>query len=175
MDGHSNERKWKWIIHVWVSVTFLWDHKAPGHHTRVISVVFLLYFFGGRICARNLFLCPSVCLPLTACLYLSSEDLGGCTVCHLASETDTKSFGCDLFELMVQNIVGTPHTQRQFRRRTGPIQMAHGIPPRSTHTHTYQARSYSHQHARTLTEVPPLPIATNYMSHRGCLGQYEVW
>lgn len=45
---------------------------------------------------------------LCCCQFGSSQDLGGCTVCHLASETDTKSFGCDLFELMVQNIVSTP-------------------------------------------------------------------
>lgn len=83
--------------------------------------------------------------PLSSCLYLSREDLGGYAVCHLACETDTKSFGCDLFELMVQNIVSTPHTQRQFRRCTGPIQMAHGIPPWSKHT--CQTLTYSHEHA----------------------------
>lgn len=47
-------------------------------------------------------LCPS---PR---LHLRRQDLGGYAVCHSACETDTKSFSCDLFELMVQNIVKHP-------------------------------------------------------------------
>lgn len=47
-------------------------------------------------------LCPS------SWLSLCHQDLGGYAVCHSACETHTKSFSCDLFELMVQNIVKHP-------------------------------------------------------------------
>lgn len=58
---------------------------------------------------------PSFCLFISIpANFGSSEDLGGCTVCHLATETDTNSFGCDLFELMVQNIVSTPTPRGNF-------------------------------------------------------------
>ncbi len=96
----------------------------------------------GGICLRNLFLGLCVSLPLPSCLFGSGEDLGGCTVCHLASETDTKSFGCDLFELMVQNIVSTPTPRGNFVGALGrykwPMVHLHGqhTHARPTHMHT---------------------------------------
>lgn len=139
------------------SIRTLADHDLEPNqleHPYLLSFFFLVPVWNSSRECVSLSLCLSP--PLSSCLYLSSEDLGGYAVCHLACETDTKSFGCDLFELMVQNIVSTPHTQRQFRRCTGPIQMAHGIPPWSKHT--CQALTYSHEHAHAAPCKP-------YMQH----------
>lgn len=99
---------------------------------------------------RNVFLCPSVCLPLPFCLFGSSKDLGGCTVCHLASETDTKSFGCDLFELMVQNIVSTPTPRGNFvgalGRNKWPMVYLHG-------QHTHARPTHMNIHSLTRKEL----------------------
>lgn len=150
----------------------------PQHHSRVIRALYL----GVKICrtGRNLFLCLSVSLPLPSCLFGSSEDLGGCTVCHLASETDTKSFGCDLFELMVQNIVSTPTPRGNFIGALGrykwPMVHLHGQHTHARPTHVHMSArtcSLTHTCARTQSthKFTPLPIPAIYKSHRGRTGR----
>lgn len=81
----------------------------PQHH----NTVFRTLFFGEKS-ALGIFSFVSLSLPCISSLFGSGEDLGGCTVCHLVSEIDTKTFGNDLFELMVQNIVSTPTPRGNF-------------------------------------------------------------
>lgn len=72
--------------------------------------------WGFSVCHLDLFgVCPGVEFILgilslchSSWLCLCRQDLGGYAVCHSTCETDTKSFSCDLFELMVQNIVKHP-------------------------------------------------------------------
>lgn len=86
-------------------------------------------------------LCPSFWLCLCR------QDLGGYAVCHSACETDTKSFSCDLFELMVQNIVKHPaHPEAISKVHWADT---NGLWYTSmVKTHTCQILTYSHEHAR---------------------------
>lgn len=122
-----------------VRVFFLGDHKVTTSQQRNYCVFFIEEKFALEILSF-----VSLPLLLDSCLFGSGEDLGGCTVCHLVSEIDTKSFGCDLFELMVQNIVSTPTPRGNFVSALGrykwPVVYLHGqhthMPGLQTHTHT---------------------------------------
>lgn len=144
MDGHMEKMNINYVC-MGVCVSFLWDHKTPQQSNYSIT-------FGGGS-ALGIFFFVSLSLPFPSRQFGSSEDLGGCIVCHLASETDTKSFGCDLFELMVQNIVSTPTPRGNFVGALGrykwPVvhlcgQHTHAKP---THTHTSACTwTYSHMY-----------------------------
>lgn len=102
---------------------------------------------------RNLFLCVpvSLSLPFPFWQFGCSEDLGGCIVCHLASETDTKSFGCDLFELMVQNIVSTPTPRGNF---VGALGQYKWLVVHLCGQHTHAKPTHISVHINLLTYVP---------------------
>lgn len=85
----------------------------PSHQSlnqlRLVSLVLLfaiLIFFG--VSPGVEFILGILSLCHSSWLRLRRQDLGGYAVCHSACKTDTKSFSCDLFELMVQNIVKHP-------------------------------------------------------------------
>lgn len=109
--------------------------------------------------AIGIFSFVSLSLPCNSCLFGSREDLGGCTVCHLVSEIDTKSFGCDLFELMVQNIVSTPTPRGNFIGALGrykwPVVYLHGqhTHARPSHVHT-SACTYTYSYMYTKAKHP---------------------
>lgn len=105
------------------------------------------------MCLRNHLLCAFLFVfPLSLCLFGSSQDLGGCTVCHLTSETDTKSFGCDLFELMVQNIVSTPTPRGNFIGALGRYKWP-VVYLRGQHTRQAHIRAHVSVHIHLLTDI----------------------
>lgn len=138
----------------WWMDTGMWrnEHELCMYYYGEVRVIRTL-FIGGKICLWNIFLCLPVSLPRRSSLFGSGEDLGGSTVCHLVSKIDTKSFGCDLFELMVQNIVSTPTPRGNFIGALGrykwPVVYLHGqhthARPSVIHTSTC-TYTYSHMY-----------------------------
>lgn len=96
----------KYILQAISPITQYWTTTIRGGSIWCFSARRLALFWGFgpavEFILGVLSLCPS---PR---LHLCRQDLGGYAVCHSACETDTKSFSCDLFELMVQNIVKHP-------------------------------------------------------------------